>query len=424
MHARVANIDIDRVIQSEPLTAGCCITKIAWVGVGIGVLTFSLALVYHNHDLLWGAYFTNLLFFMGLAVGSVVLTAIFQIVRATWAAPIRRIAEASYEFLPWAYGLWAVTYFGKESLYPWATHPMPGREWWFQPNFVYIRFAILLGILFLVIRRFIRLSLRGDIGLIQEKNTSSFWKAPLYKYLTSGWEGSEVEIPKIQNKMSCSAPVIVMLYIVIYSLFVFDMVMSMDTVWYANMFGGFNFVGNIYLALATLSLVVTYLRSTEPEFNKIVTADDYWDMGKLTFGFCMLWTYMFFAHFLPQWYGNLPEETAWMMLRTREFPWKGWAWFVLPMCFIIPFITSVSRDVKRTPKLYAFIAASIFFGIWGEKYIVVMPQISPDRIPFGLCEIGLFLGFAGGYILCIQNFIRKFPYVQVSHPLTRGVREW
>lgn len=81
--------------------------------------------------------------FQGLALGGVMTAVIMQIVRATWGAPVRRLAEANVAFFPVAFFLFLTTYFGKEYLFYWGSKPMPGREMWMQPGFVYTRFAIL-----------------------------------------------------------------------------------------------------------------------------------------------------------------------------------------------------------------------------------------------------------------------------------------
>ena len=138
----------------------------------------------------------------------------------------------------------------------------------------------------------------------------------------------------------------------------------------------------------------------------------------------MLWGYTWFSQFMPQWYGNLPEETQWMILRTREMPWQGLGWIVFGMCFVIPFVLLLSRDVKKTPRAYSTVALIILVGIWLEKYLIITPQVSPDHIPLGLFDLGVTLGFMGGFVLCIHGFLARYPYVPVSSPLMRGSTEW
>lgn len=424
MHAEIAKINVDEVIQAGPIKAESGLRSLMWLFVFIGIATFTYALFSVPAAKLWGAYYVNLLFFMGLSVGGVVLSVIFQIVRARWAAPIRRIVEANVSFFPWAFLLFLCSYAGRETLFPWARGPMPGREWWMQADFVYARFAVLLAFLFFMLWRFVKMSLRADIGMAREKTGGLHgW---IYDHIAGNWQGLDKEVGSLQPRMSRFAPVLIAIYAVIYSLFAFEMVMAMDTIWYSNMFGGFIFIGNIYLAWAVLLMTITYLGNRNRSYAKVLSPGCFWDIGKLTFAFCMLWGYLFFSQFLPQWYGNLPEETQWLILRTRDWdlPWVKLAWFVFPMCFVIPFITLISRDVKRTPKYVSKVALVIFLGIWLEKYLIVVPSLSATSIPFGFTDVGLFLGFLGAYVLSIQSFLAAFPFVPVSHPTTHGRVDW
>jgi hypothetical protein len=424
-HVDTAHIDLDEIVNAEPIKVSSSLKKLMYIFILIGTVTMIAGLWNGDVQHTWGVYYVNLIFFMGLAAGSCMIPAMFQIVRAIWSPAVRRIAEANSAFLPYAYLLFVTSYLGKEYLFPWARAPMPGREWWMQADFVYLRFMILFGLLYFLIIRFVRLSLRGDIGLIKERaKDKNKWSGWPFDGLVKGWSGAAAEVKSIQPKLSWNAPLLIAVYAVVSSLFAFEMIMGMDTVWYSNMFGGFIFIGNIYVGWAVLSITVSYLKTTHAEYGRLVKAQQLWDLGKLTYGFCILWAYLFFSQFLPQWYGNLPEETQWMILRTREYPWKGLGWTVLSMCFILPFILLISRDVKKTPFAISFVCSIIAVGIWLERYIIVMPQLSPGAIPFGLIEIGVTMGFIGIYVLSISNFLGKFPYAPLSHPLTYGQTDW
>jgi hypothetical protein len=318
-----------------------------------------------------------------------------------------------------------VTYFGRHELFPWANHPMPGKEWWMQPDFVYARHAVLLALMFFLFGCWVRKSLRGDIGLLRERFAGkNRWVGWPYQGLSAGWKGTAKEVSILQPSMSRMAPVLIFVYAIVYSLFTFEFVMGMDPHWISNLFGGFYFIGNIYLAFAVLAILTFYLSRTNKDYAKVITPDTRWDLGKLTFGFSMFWGYFFFSQFLPQWYGNLPEETQWMILRTREYPWKSLGWITFSMCFVIPFITLLSRDLKKTGATFAVVGLVIFIGVWIEKYMAIVPNVSPGVIPFSALDVGMFFGFLGAYVLSVMGFISRYPFIPVSHPQTVGHDEW
>ncbi len=424
-HVHMVPVNIEKVVNAGPIVvAGSTYTKL-WAMVFVGIFVFSYGLIAGDAAHTWGAFYVNAVYFQGLALGGVMTTVIMQIVRATWGAPVRRIAEANVAFLPVAFCMFLVTYFGREYLFYWGKHPMPGREWWMQPGFVYARFAVLFFVLYLLMARFVAMSLRGDVGLARDRSEdTSTWSLPVHRFLLRGWRGAEREVIPLQRKMSVNAPVVVLMYVVTTSLFAFEMIMGQNPVWFSNLFGAFIFVSQIYIAWSGLALMAMFFAKRNKGLGELVTSQQFWDLGKLNLGFCMLWGYMFWSQFLTQWYGNLPEETQWLILRTREYPWKGLAWIVFPMCFIIPFISLLSRDVKKNRVTYAVVCLVLMTGVWLDRYLIIMPEVSPHHIPFGLTEIGIFVGFLGAYLLCIRSFLSKYPYVTVSHPLTHGSADW
>lgn len=424
-HVDVVPVNIDKVIEAGPIQVSGSTKAKLWIMIMIGVTVFSAGLLFGDAGETWGAFYVNAVWFQGLALGGVMTTVIMQIVRAKWGAPVRRLAEANVAYLPVAFVVFLTTYFGREYLFYWGRHPMPGREFWMSPGFVYLRFSVLFFVLFYLMTRFVFMSLRGDVGLAHDRaKDKSKWERPIHRYLLGGWKGAEREVIPLQRKMSVNAPVVAMCYIVVVSLFAFEMIMGMNAIWFSNLFGAFIFVSQIYIGWAGLALMTMYFAKKNKAFGEQIHTQQYWDMGKLNFGFCMLWGYMFWSQFLTQWYGNLPEETQWLILRTREFPWKGLAWIAFPMAFVIPFITLLSRDLKKTPKTYAAVCLTLMAGVWLDRYLIIMPEVSPHHIPFGITEIGIFVGFLGAYLLCIRTFLSKYPFLQVSHPLTHGSRDW
>lgn len=424
-HVHTVPVNIEQVVNAGPISVQSSTYTKLWCMVLIGVVVFSYGLLFGDVGHTWGAFYVNAVYFQGLALGGVMTTVIMQIVRATWGAPVRRLAEANVAYLPVAFCAFLTTYFGREHIFYWGRNPMPGREFWMQPEFVYVRFSVLFFVLYFLMARFVGMSLRGDVGLAHDRAADkSRWDLPIHRYLLKGWKGAEREVIPLQRKMSCNGPVVVFCYAVVMSLFAFEMIMGQNPTWYSNLFGAFIFVSQIYIAWACLALMTMFFSKRNPQFGKLITSQQFWDLGKLNLGFCMLWGYMFWSQFLTQWYGNLPEETQWLILRTREFPWKGLAWIVFPMCFIIPFVSLLSRDVKKNRVTYAVVCFVLMTGVWLDRYLLIMPEISPHHIPFGFTEVGIFVGFLGAYLLCIRSFLSKYPFVPVSHPLTHGSDAW
>jgi hypothetical protein len=424
MHIEVAPIKAKEIVDGPQLTVPARFTKLLWLFLWLGVGLVAWGMSFSDPKEFWGAYYMNVIFWMGLAAGGVMASVIFQIVKAKWSIPIRRLFEAHSAFLPYAYCALLFSWFGKEYLFSWAQSPAPGKEWWMEPTFVYIRFAVLLGLLFWMMIKFVRMQLKSDVAMAREISSNpDRWAGYPYDTMAEGIKTSHCALEKTQCTASVRAPLIAVLYGFIYSLFAFEMVMGMDRYWYSTMFGGFTFVGNIYIAWAATAILMVYLAYNNPQFWKILRGQQLHDLGKLIFGFCMLWGYMFISQYLPIWYGNLPEETHWFLLRIREDPWRNISWLVLPMCFFIPFIMLAARDIKKNPMTLAVTALIPVVGVWLEKYLLVMPAVDPHHMPSWLMPIGLAVGFFGAYGLAVTGFLNKYPMVTISYNEIHGAEE-
>ena len=140
------------------------------------------------------------------------------------------------------------------------------------------------------------------------------------------------------------------------------------------------------------------------------------DLGKLLFGFCILWAYMFWSQYLVIWYGDLAEETEFVYHRMHG-PWEPVATAVFAMAFAVPFVVLLSRAVKTWAPGLALVAAVAFAGMWLERFILVAPSLwHGEGVPLGLLELLVTAGVLGLFVVCYTTFLDLFPTLPVSDP--------
>ena len=109
---------------------------------------------------------------------------------------------------------------------------------------------------------------------------------------------------------------------------------------------------------------------------RVITVEHYHDLGKLLLTFMVFWGYIAFSQYLLIWYGNIPEETQWYLVRQTG----GWQWisliFLVGGNCLIPFCGLLPRFVKRQKLLLGFWALWLLVMHWIDLYWIVMP----DRI--------------------------------------------
>jgi hypothetical protein len=195
--------------------------------------------------------------------------------------------------------------------------------------------------------------------------------------------------------------------------------MSLDPHWYSTLFGGYYFIGSFYCGIVVLYLLALASMDSR-SFGAYISPRQLHDLGKLVFAFSLFTGYLFYTQFLVIWYGNLPEETKYVILRVKLSPWEPLAWLSLFMIFLIPFVVLLSRRIKLRRVPMILLSVMILAGMWLERFILVVPSVwKQGNIPIGLLEVLITAGFVGLVALCLTLFLRRVPIVPISDPLFR-----
>ncbi len=381
----------------------------------IGLIGFALQLLGDHPERAWMNYLINLIYFMGIAQAGVILSVIFFLTKAKWGRVIKRLSEGFGFFLPFALLGVIILIIGSEYLYPWIKHPVEQKAAWLNKSGFFIRNIIALVVLFTLSLVYVYYSIRMDAGyLIHDKKVKA---KRMLAFFAGNWKGLDAELGKSEKITGVLAPIIAILYAVIFSFVGIDFVMSLDPHWMSTLFGAYIFMTAIFQALAAVAIVAIILRE-KFELKEIITPDHFNDLGILTFAFTMVCLDFFYSQFLVIWYGNLPEETHYIILRTAKSPWQAVAYFVLAVAFTIPFIGLISKKIKRTPKAFMVIALVILTGMWFERFILIAPAVwHYDTLPFGIFEILIALGFFGAFSMVYLCFLKNIPILPVTDPL-------
>ena len=373
--------------SASPDTRSGLFTLGLWVLAGLGLTTFLIGVAGENAQRAWQAYLVNWLFWSGLALSGLTFSAILRVTKADWAGPLQPLAEAPAAFLPISFFLLLCLFPGSEHLFSWIENPIPAKQAWLNQPFLVLRslcgVVLLYGCGFAMLRASLRASRprpRVLVPSISQRNS-----------------------PHIAGRqLATLSAVFILLYALVFSLLAFDLVMSLEPHWISTLFGAYFCIGNLYAGLGLLAILAALTRAS--------TAERSHDLGKLIFGFCVLWTYLFWCQYLPIWYGNLPEETGFLIVRLFDEPWAAVSFVVLLLNFLLPFPILLLQGVKRAPTALACISALILVGMWLERYVLVVPSIWQEHwLPLGWIELGVLLGFFALFTLALRAWMRIVP---------------
>jgi hypothetical protein len=375
--------------------------------VGLGLVTF-LVNVTVAPLRTWESYLINFLFWGGLAQGAVVFAAIYHVVGAKWGPTVRRLAEGMAAFLPVSLVLFMPLYFGLNIFFNHVREINPSRGAWFDPRFIFVRGALGLGLMTVLSLLFVYYSLRPEVGVAQEKQ----WREQtwFHRWIAEGWRGEQTEMDRCDRGLDFLAAGVLLAYPIIYTFMAFDLIMALDPFWYSSLFGVYFFVSTFYLGLGGLTVVVALTRWTFG--NSVITDSQLWDLGKLLLGFNLTYFAMAWAQYIVIWYGNLPEETHFIILRLWVMPWAALSWAALALTVLIPFLVFISRHAKQVPWIIMAVGILISVGLWLERYVLIAPSVwTRGGVPFGWIDVGITAGFLGALGLGYVSFLRNFPMI-------------
>ncbi len=412
--------DISESLAGTPHVVPAGVRAAGLAGVGIGALCLIGGLAFGDHDTqnrTLGMFLTCLVYFMGVSQGGVMFSVAQTASLGRWGRPFKRIGESFAMFLPFLWLMYAAFLVGGGlRIYEWHEHPMEGahKAVYLQPGFFIGRQLVGTLVLFSLSMLFVRNSLRPDLGAAAEKmgaNAPAWWSR-----ITVGWRGTAIEVEDAYQKNIKLAPVMIISYAIIFTMIAVDAVMSLAPHWVSNMFPGCIFVSSFWLGVNWICIISVFSRNWLGVAH-VITPKHYHDLGKLMFALCVFWAYTFVAQLLPIWYGNMPEETGYLLLRLFVNPWAPFAKVVGVLCFLMPFTVLLSRGIKKIPTSLVAVSIVIATGVFCERFLLVMPQVwMQDSLPIGPVELGILAGFVGGFVTVVTSFLAQVPPVPFTDP--------
>ena len=387
-----------------------------FLGVGAGLtLLGAILLLFRlspdDHVRAWQMVQVNWLFFTGLSTGSVAFVAAQKITNAKWSGVIIRFAEAAVAFLPISLlALILIFTAGYEPIYGRMSEQLPslqpGKAFWLSHGFMFIRLFVTLSLLSWVGWKLIKADLLPD--LVAARGSVAGGRRALYERWAKGYDAAPAGAIEHEARIHRLAPTYAVLYALVATIIAFDGIMALQPHWFSNLLGGFYFMGSFLGAHMLLALTMLF-GASHLGVNDLVSPKQRHDVGKLCFGFTVFWTYLMWAQYLVIWYGNLPEETGFVFARL----WGHWfpvGRAVFLGMFLIPFVGLLGVLPKKTPVTLGFFASVSLCGLWLERYLLVMPSITPAPGPiFGIPELAPTLLFSGLFLLSYALFARRFP---------------
>jgi hypothetical protein len=407
-------ISRERVISAGAKQLPPVIRQLSLLLAVLGMALFVVGAAMGN-DRAWHAFQFNWLFFTTISSAAVMFVAVQRITTARWSRGIIRFSEGFVSFLPFALlGLIVLVVIGKSHVYPWWKQ-LPSLQHEKQVYLAHPFFAIrtlgVFAIITLLQLWYVWTSVRLDVGVSPEAGAK--WAAGLRAKMRAGFGEERRELHSTHSLQGKLAVFMTIIFGFGWVVLAWDQSMTLDPHFFSTMYGWQVFMGGWIVSLMVLSVMLRFYKSYLGA-GDIITDAHYHDVGKLCFAFTAFWGYLTFAQLLVIWYGNVSEETHFFTLRLTH-AWTPWTMTGAVLTFLLPFFGLIGVKPKMWAPTMFFFAACSFVGLWIIRYVEVYPSVYgvTENAPFGIWEIGIFLGFLGVWGFCYSSFMDAFPKFRV-----------
>ncbi|MDQ6828404.1 MAG: hypothetical protein M3081_06005 [Gemmatimonadota bacterium] len=402
----------DEIVRATSRPIARSLSMLCAVLAAIGAVVFIVG-AFTGQARAWQALHFNWIFFTTISQAAVIFVAVQRITTARWSRPVIRLLEGYVAFLPVAFLLLILIVVGRHHIFPWSNEHIAVAEkrLWLSAGFFSAREIVLFAVMLCLSVWYIYTCVRLDVGILPESGSS--WAAGIRERMRRGFRDERREIHSTHSRQGYLAVVLVLCFGFFYSVFAWDLSMSLDIHYQSTLYSWWWFMGGWLGALMSWSLLTMWWRRYLGAYD-MITEDHFHDLGKLCFAFTAFWGYLSFGQYLVTWYGNLAEETHYWHLRLIS-PWVKPTLMVAFLVFVFPFFGLVSRAAKVYLPTFVVFAFCSIFGLWMLRYIEIYPSIyfESGTLPFGLWEIGVALGFLGLWGWCYIGFMNAFPRARV-----------
>jgi len=252
--------------------------------IALGVLAFIIQLVGDHPERAWQAYLINFLLWSAIAQGGLLFSVVMNLTNAKWSGPLSHLSETFAAFFPISFGLFLILFLGKSHIFPWQGMALHGKEVWLNVPFLFVRDAV--GLLILYGLGFAYLFCSLQLKTSRQANGSR-----LRSFLDQKM-GARRDDQQIRKRMSTLSVLYALAFACVLSLVGYDLVMALDPHWVSTLFGAYQFIKAFYVGLGGLIILAAAVYLTKGDSSGL-TSTHFHNLGKLFFGFCILWADFF-----------------------------------------------------------------------------------------------------------------------------------
>ncbi|MCL1594682.1 MAG: polysulfide reductase NrfD [Actinomycetia bacterium] len=360
----------------------------------------------------WGLYITAFVFFIGISHAGTLISAILRASKASWRAPVTRIAEfitavallvgASFVLIDMGRPerIFNVYLFGR-----WQSPIM----WDVMAITTYLTASII----------YLYAPMIPDLALFRDRLSDKVgrFRRYIYETLAIDWIGTPKQLRLLGKAISIMMLIIIPIAVSVHTVVSWIFSMTLRSGWNSSIFGVLFVAGAIFSGVATLILVMAVLRRIY-HWEEYLTQKHFLYLGYLLAAFGAFMVYVNINEYLTEGF-KLEEagEFAFRQLFIEDFAFMFWFYIIGGLLGPV-----VLMLVPKTRTITGVVIAAVLVDVamFLERYFIVVTGLRVPLMPYEpasymptFVEWSIFVAGLAFFLLLITVAIKIFPMFAV-----------
>jgi Ni/Fe-hydrogenase subunit HybB-like protein len=392
-HAPVIAPSVTLASLSEEVSSRVLVTRPQrwwWVGFGISFMLLTVLIIQMawlfivgigswgiNIPVAWGLAISEYVWWIALASGGTIVSALFFLTRSPWRSATNRIAESMLLSAAPCAGLMPIMHLGRPGLFYWlfpyssvmgVWPQVRSPLWW---DFICLLCYILMSVMYYYA------GILPDLATVRDL-AKSRTKQLFYGVLALGWRGSAREWQNQRIVYAIMSAIMAPMVISVHSVVGLDFAGGLTPGWHDTQFPPYFFFGAVISGTALIMMLTILVRwgyrlqdvLTEYHLNamaKVIL------VGSVMLGYAYVW-----EAFGPLYGSDVAAKTEFfhrMFGFTAPVFWsEKILTVVIPQLLWLPVI-------RRSQPLLFLISAGIIVGMWQERFVFTTSSLEHNYMP-------------------------------------------
>jgi Ni/Fe-hydrogenase subunit HybB-like protein len=347
------------------------VVAVCWLfiaGVGIWGIDIPVA---------WGLAIAEYVWWIALASGGTIVSALFYLTRSEWRSATNRIAESMMLCAAASAGIMPILHLGRQGLFYWIfAYPNVMGIWpqfrspllW---DFVCVICYIIMSIFFYYAGAL------PDLAVVRDRARTRA-KQVFYGVLALGWRGSARHWAAYKTVYAIMAAIMAPMVISVHSVVGLDFAGGLTAGWHSTQFPPYFFFGAVISGLA-LVIMLTLLVRWGYGLHDIITERHLNALAKVMLTGCLMLTYSYALEAWGPFYGSDVAERTMFLERVFGL-YAGTFWAKTILNAVLPQLLWFPA-VRRRPLPLFLISLAIIVGMWLERFVIVVTSLHRNEAP-------------------------------------------